>query len=421
MSQHRPWSVSAIAPDQVGYGRYRAEGSRGITRRGFLRGASLAGLAVGAPGLLSGCGVPSARQTPQSCPSADLSHAQRSLFVSNWPLYIDEKQVKQGGSRKTIYPTLVDFEKQTGIKVDYVTDVNDNASFFGIVRNQLADCEPTGRDIFVLTDFMAARVKNLGWLQPLDRSHLPNVVRNLEPNLRHPGWDRKREYSVPWQSGLTGIAYNSKLTKEVRTFEELLTRPDLRGKVSLLSEMADTMLFMLLVEGHDPESFTANQFGAAIDRLHRSVSSGQIRGFTGNEYAQDLVKGNVVACEAWSGDVLQLQFDNPNIKFVAPEEGLSLWSDNMLVPNKSEHRRNAEAFINYYYDPSVAARLAAWVNYICPVAGAQEEMTKVDASLVHNELIFPTASTLKNAHDFMALDEGVERAYQKQFAAVIGA
>ena len=176
---------------------------------------------------------------------------------------------------------------------------------------------------------------------------------------------------MPWQSGLTGIAYNAKLTKEVKSFDELLTRPDLKGKVSLLSEMHDTMLFMLLLEGADPEDFTADQFGSAIDRLKKATDAGQIRAFTGNEYAQDLVKGNIVACEAWSGDIIQLQFDNPDIKFVAPEEGLALWSDNMLVPNKSAHKANAEDLMNYYYQPEVAATLAAWVNYICPVEGAE--------------------------------------------------
>jgi len=350
-----------------------------------------------------------------------MSASQPRLNVSNWPLYIDEAKVKRNGSKVTVFPTLEKFQKRSGISVAYVADVNDNASFFGIVRNQLATCEPTGRDIFILTDYMAARVKNLGWLQKLDRAKMPNVVEHLSPQLRHPSWDRHREFSVPWQSGLTGIAYNSKLVKEVRTFDELLTRPDLKGKVSLLSEMNDTMLFMLLLEGHNPERFTPAQFDAAIERLQRSVSAGQIRAFTGNEYAQDLVKGNVLACEAWSGDVLQLQFDNPHIKFVAPEEGLSLWSDNMLVPNKATHKANAEKWMNYYYDPKVAAELAAWVNYICPVAGAQEEMTKIDPDLAENPLIFPTAELLKDAHNFMALPEGVERQYQKKFAEVTGA
>jgi spermidine/putrescine transport system substrate-binding protein len=391
------------------------------TRRGVLRGASLAGLGLGAPALLSACGTPAAKQTAESCVSKDLSSTEKTLNFSNWPLYIDEKKVKRGGKKVTVNPTLEAFEKKTGIKVDYVADVNDNSEFFGVVRNQLADCKPTGRDIMVLTDWMAARLVGLGWLQKLDPSKMPNVEANLVANLKSPGWDEKREYSVPWQSGLTGIAYNAKLTKEVRSFDELLTRPDLKGKVSLLSEMHDTMLFMLLLEGADPQDFTADEFSAAVDRLQKATDAGQIRSFTGNEYAQDLVKGNIVACEAWSGDVIQLQFDNPDIKFVAPEEGLALWSDNMLVPNKADHKANAEQLMNYYYEPEVAAQLAAWVNYICPVQGAKEAMEKIDPELAANKLIFPDERTLSNAKNFMGLDQKTEQRYQKQFAAVVGA
>ena len=349
----------------------RMMASSPVSRRGFLRGAGLAGLGLGAPSLLSACGTEAAKQTAESCVSKDLSATQKTLHFSNWPLYIDEKKIKQGGKKVTVFPSLRKFEKESGIKVEYVADVNDNSEFFGVVRNQLAACKPTGRDIMTLTDWMAARMVNLGWLQKLDKSRMPNVEANLVSTLKSPPWDKNRDYSVPWQSGLTGIAYNAKLTKEVRSFDELLTRPDLKGKVSLLSEMHDTMLFMLLLEGADPEKFTDAEFDAAIDRLQKATDAGQIRAFTGNEYAQDLVKGNVVACEAWSGDIIQLQFDNPDIKFVAPEEGLALWSDNMLVPNKAAHRKNAEDLMDFYYDPVNAATLAAWVNYICPVEGAQ--------------------------------------------------
>jgi spermidine/putrescine transport system substrate-binding protein len=392
-----------------------------MSRRGFLRGASLAGLAVGAPGLLSACGTEAAKQTTESCKTTDKSETEKTLTISNWPLYIDEKRVKEGGDKKTIYPTLEQFQEQTGITVDYTTDYNDNNEFFGIVRNQLADCQPTGRDMFMPTDWMAARMIDLGWIQKLDKSRLPNVEANLAENLRSPSWDPNRDYSAPWQSGLTGIAYNADLTGEVRSFEEMLSRSDLKGKVTLLSEMHDTMLFLLLMTGADPSDFTDDEFGAAIDRLGEAVDAGQIRAFTGNDYAQDLVKGNVVACEAWSGDVIQLQFDNPNIKFVAPEEGLSLWSDNMVVPNQGEHKANAEEWINFYYQPEVAAELAAWVNYICPVDGAQEAMTKIDPDLAENPLIFPTDELLANAYDFMGLDTKTEQKYQQMFADVIGA
>ena len=404
-------------PDEI----RRLLGRSPVSRRGFLRGAGLTGLGVGAPALLAGCGTPAAKQTATSCTSKDVSATQKTLHFSNWPLYLDEKKVKQGGKKVTVYPTLQAFQKQTGIKVDYVADVNDNSGFFGIVRNQLAACQPTGRDLMVLTDWMAARMVNLGWLQKLDKSKIPNVDAHLVSTLKSPTWDKNRDYSVPWQSGLTGIAYNAKLTKPVGSFTELLTRPDLKGKVSLLSEMHDTMLFMLLLEGADPEKFTDDQFSAAIERLKKANDSGQIRSFTGNDYAQDLAKGNIVACEAWSGDVIQLQFDNPHIKFVAPEEGVALWSDNMLIPNQSGHKANAESLMNYYYVPEVAATLAAWVNYICPVEGAKQAMEKIDSSLVDNKLIFPDAATLAGAKDFMGLDQKTEQKYQKQFATVTGA
>jgi spermidine/putrescine transport system substrate-binding protein len=409
MSRRRP----VPSPNDV----LAAAATSSISRRSFLRGVSLSALALGGGSLLAACGTEGAQQTEETCESTDKSDTEKTLAFSNWPLYMDEAE--KGG--KTVYPTLQAFEKQSGIKVDYTTDVNDNAEFFGIVRNQLAACEPTGRDLFVLTDYMAARMINLGWIQELDKSRLPNVEANLAENLRSPSWDAERNYSVPWQSGMTGIAYNAKLTGEVRTFEELVTRSDLKGKITLLSEMPDTMLFMLLLTGADPEDFTDDEYGVAIDRLDEVVQSGQVRGFTGNEYAQDLAKGNIVACEAWSGDVIQLQFEDPDIKFIAPEEGLSLWSDNMLVPNKATHKSNAEDLMDYYYRPDVAAQMAAWVNFICPVEGAKEEMTKIDSSLVDNALIFPTPELLANAYDFMALSQEKEREYQRQFASVIGA
>jgi spermidine/putrescine transport system substrate-binding protein len=392
-----------------------------LSRRTLLRGMSASALAIAGGGLLSACGTEGASQTEASCKSTDRSRTEKTLNFSNWPLYIDEANINRNGQQVTVNPTLDRFQKQSGISVEYVADVNDNHEFFGIVRNQLAACESTGRDIFVLTDYMAARMVSLGWIQELDPANIPNVEANLVDNLKSPPWDPNRRHGVPWQSGLTGIAYNADLTKEVRSFDELLTRPDLKGRISLLSEMQDTMIFLLLLVGADPEDFTDDEFGQAIDRLQQVVDAGQVRAFTGNDYAQDLVRGNVVAAEAWSGDVIQLQFDNPNIKFVAPEEGLSLWSDNMLVPNKATHKANAEQLMNYYYDPAVAAELAAWVNYICPVKGAQEEMVKIDPSLAENPLIFPDDAMLADTFDFMTLTTKQEQDYQSQFASVIGA
>ena len=410
MSQHRSGLDALMATAQT----------RGVSRRGFLRGASLSALALGSPGLLAACGTEGAKQTTESCVSKDLSSTEKTLNFSNWPEYIDVATKKVNGQKVTTLPTLEDFEKMTGIDVEYNTDVNDNAEFFAKVRNQLGACEPTGRDIFVLTDWMAARMISLGWIQELDHANLPNVDANLVENLKSPAWDPNRDHSVPWQSGLTGIAYNAKYTGEVGSMEELLTRADLKGKVSLLSEMNDTMLFMLRITGADPEKFTDEEFGVALDKLQEYVDSGQIRRFTGNDYVRDLNAGNIAACEAWSGDVILMQYDNPDIKWVVPEEGLSLWSDNMLVPNKAEHKANAEKLMDWYYDPEVAARLAAWVNYICPVEGAREAMEKIDASLVENPLIFPDAEFLSNAMAFMDLDEKTRQQYEQDFSRVIG-
>jgi spermidine/putrescine transport system substrate-binding protein len=381
------------------------------SRRTVLRGLVAASALT-----LTGCGMPGTRQDPAACRSADESGSDKRLVVSNWPLYID---VDEDDESKR--PTLEAFSEQTGIQVTYQEDVNDNNEFFGKIRNQLSTCQTIDRDIMVLTDWMAARMIRLGWVQPLQKDKLPNVEANLLPQLRGRPWDRKTEYAVPWQSGLAGIAFNGNVTKEVRTVEELLTRPDLRGKVTCLSEMRDTMGLILRARGHDPSDFTEEEFDDALNTLQAAVDSGQIRRFTGNDYAQDLAKGDIAACVAWSGDVIQLNFEDENIQFVTPESGVMLWSDNMQVPNRATHQTNAEELMNYYYEPAVAAELAAYVNYICPVVGAQDEMANIDPELAENELIFPSESTLSGAKVFMALNEAQERIFEQRFQQVIGA
>jgi spermidine/putrescine transport system substrate-binding protein len=359
--------------------------ARTIDRRNVLKAASVSALALGAADLLSGCGTAGAYVSQGECPSTDRSSSQPTLEFSNWPEYIDPPP-KNGLS------TLEKFEQKTGISVDYTPDINDNESFFAKVADQMAQCKSSGRDIFTMTDWMAGKMIELGWIQKLDKSKLPNVDANLLDSLKSPGWDPKREYSVPWQSGMTGICYNKELTDPVGSFEELLTRPDLKGKIDLLSEMRDTMLFLLLMQGDDPEDFTLDQFGAAIDRLDQAVSDGQVRRFTGNDYTEDLKGGNVVACEAWSGDIPQL--GDPKFVWVPAEEGIALWSDNMIVPNLSQHKANAEALMDFYYDPVIAAQLATWNYYFCPVKGTEDEIAQFDKSAVGNKLIFPTEEYL---------------------------
>ncbi len=385
-----------------------------LSRRGLIRGGgAVAFVGLSAAALkLPLFEVAGAQQDPAVCTAEDLSSSEKQLIISNWPQYIDPRRNENG--------TFQTFQRESGITVTYTDDVNDNAEFYAKVRNQLGSCEPIDRDMMMLTDWMAARMVGLGWIQPLDRDKVPNLHANLIDPLRERQWDPELRYHAPWQTGLTGIAYNAAKTGEVGSFEELLTRSDLRGRVTLLTEMRDTMSFLLKVTGADPRDFTDDEWGVAIERLREVVASGQVRAFTGNDYTQDLAAGNIYACEAWSGDVIQLQFENPDIKFVTPEEGLVLWSDNMLVPNLAQHTANAEAWIDYYYQPEVAARLAAWVNYICPVKGAKEAMEQVDPSLVDNELIFPSDEALAATFDFMPLDDRQTTQYEGEFADVTG-
>ncbi|MET7945796.1 spermidine/putrescine ABC transporter substrate-binding protein [Micromonospora sp. NPDC005324] len=389
---------------------------RPLSRRGLLTGTlgSAALLTMG--GSLAGCGTKGAQQTEAGCVSEDLSGTEKKLAFANWPQYMDVDETDE--SKR---PSLDEFITKTGIQVTYTEDINDNNEFFGKVQNQLAACQSTDRDIIVLTDWMAARMIRLGWIQKLDPAKIPNVQANLLPSLLNRPFDAENRISIPWQSGLAGLAYNGNVTKELRTVDELLTRPDLKGKVTALSEMRDTMGLLLGSNGHDPANFTAAQFDDALNKLKKAVDSGQIRKFTGNDYAPDLAKGDIAACIGWSGDVIQLSGEDEKVRFVAPDSGVMLYSDNMMVPNKATHRGNAEALINYYYEPAVAAKLAAYVNYICPVTGAQAEMEKIDPELAANPLIFPDEALLSKSKVFMALDEKQEKEYEGKFQQVIGA
>lgn len=386
-------------------------GDSRIGRRTILKGAAGAVFGLGSVAVLPVFGQGGKKQDPAQCRADDESARDKRLVISNWPEYLDEDDGKN-------LSTLHLFEKKTGIKVSYTDDVNDNIEFFGKVKNQLGSCQSSKRDMFMLTDWMAARMIQVGWIQELDKTKVPNLHANLIDSLAHVGWDPNREYSAPWQSGLTGIAYNKKKVKEVRTFEELLTRPDLRGRISLLTEMRDTMGLIMLIDGTDPSRFTQAQWDKALERLRKARHDGQVRAFTGNEYIQDLAAGNVVACEAWSGDVANA--GNDDLVFVPPEEGMMIWADNMLIPNLATHTANAERWIDYYYDPEVAAKLADYNQYICPVKGAQQAMEKIDPDNVDNELIFPTEKTLSVTHSFMALSEDQIRSYEGDFADVTG-
>lgn len=383
----------------------------GVDRRTVLKGVGgLAALAVSGFALTK-FDTPDREQDPATCRAEDVSETDKRLVFSNWPEYIDEDD-------GDYVSTLTQFERDTGISVQYTADVNDNNEFFAKVANQLGSCSSSKRDLFALTDWMAARMIQVGWIQKLNAENVPNLHANIIDSLKAPEWDKTRDFSAPWQSGLTGIAYNKAKVGEIKSFSELLTRDDLKGRISLLTEMRDTMGFLLMIVGAEPDNFTDAQWQQAIELLRKARGDGQVRSFTGNEYVQDLASGNILACEAWSGDIANA--GDENLVWIPPEEGIMIWADNMLVPNLATHQLNAERWINYYYEPEVAAKLAAYNSYICPVKGAQEAMEQVDPEQVDNDLIFPSEETLARTSRFMALDEAQMRTYEGDFADVTG-
>jgi spermidine/putrescine transport system substrate-binding protein len=384
-----------------------------LNRRTFMGRAGASGLTLsGLSTLLAACGsikgtaVGGGEET-----AAITTHAKTALTaltISNWPLYID-KSVNKSFVRKF---GVQDFK--------YHEDVNDNDEFFGKVQQPLAQGKSIGRDIMVLTDWMAARTLRLGYLDPLDKRNIPNA-KNLQPALQIPPWDPNRAFSLPWQSGMTGIGYNPKKTgREIKSFKDLFD-PKFKGRVSFFTDPRDAANFILLKNGIKPENATIDQVLAAIEELDKANRSGQIRRFTGNDYTADLTKGNLWLCQAYSGDIIQLQADNPDLRFVIPEEGATLWSDNMLIPRHAEHPYAAEVYMNYVYDPEVAAKIAAYVNYVTPVVGAQEVLAKTDRKLAANPLIFPDAETLAKLHPFPVLDEKEERQMNEAMQQVVGA
>lgn len=387
-----------------------------LGRRSVLRGAGVLGAAAFGSALFAGCGTKGAGKQESEQAGKDYSEDEQEVVFSNWPFYMD---VDPKDEKK--HPTLDDFTKASSITVTYTEDINDNDQFFGKIRADLAAGNDIKRDILVLTDWMATRLIRLKWAQKIDHTNVPNL-RNLSSALQNVEWDPQRDYTIPWQSGITGIAYNEKAVgKPVTTVQQLFTDPALKGRVTALTEMRDTIGLLLRQAGKSPDNFTDSDFDTAVGTLEDAVKSGQIRKFTGNDYGSDLAAGNIAACVAWSGDVVQLQADNPAIKFVVPEPGGLLWSDNALIPNKARHKTNAERLLNYYYDPKIAAKLAAEVNYVCPVEGAQEEMKALDPALATNELIFPTEATKSRLSVFKGLDEKTERAYNDAYQKVIGA
>ncbi|MER6344247.1 ABC transporter substrate-binding protein [Streptomyces sp. NPDC001595] len=414
MEQYEP---DRLSPAQVAAMRRSFRGGRAaLSRRSLLRASAGGALAVGGLGALSACGIPPAAKT-SGVSSEDHSAKEKTVSFSNWTEYMDVDESEKH------HPTLDAFKKRTGITVEYTEDINDNVEFFGKIKPQLAAGQATGRDLICVTDWLAARLIRFGWVQKLDPSNLPTAYANLSQQFRSPDWDPGRAYSYPWTGISTVIAYNKKALDgvEVTSISDLLDNPKLKGRVGFLSEMRDSVGMTLLDMGKDPGKFTDDDFDAAIARMQKAVDKGQIRRFTGNDYTSDLTKGDLAACVAWAGDVVQLKADSPDVDFVIPDSGYMTSTDNLLVPNKARHKTNAERLIDYYYEPGPAAQLAAYINYVCPVDGVKDELAKLDEDAANNPLILPDKAMAAKSRAFRSLSSKEETAYEEKFAKLTGA
>ena len=386
-----------------------------VTRR-----TALAGLGASATALtLAACAPAAAKK--ELTPAKDLSATEKSIIWHNWSLYMDEDD---SGN----HPTLQKFEAQTGIKVEYKVEIDDNDTYFSKVQKQLAQGQDIGADVACPTEWMAAKWIQSGFVQKYDAANIPNKV-NLAPAYLGAAHDPNRDYSMPYQGILAGITYNKveykKATgKDSPTSLEDLWNPALKGRVGVLSEMRDTIGLILMAKGIDitsESSLTEDAFMNAIDFFAGKVSDGQIARIKGNSYSEDLENGDTIAAIAWSGDTVQLNLSAETEKygFFIPESGTTISADSFVVPMGATHKANVEELINYYYDPKVAAELAAWVNYVTPVVGAKEEAMKIDPALAENQLIFPSEEFLKNTHGFRALSAEESVKFSQAFQDVL--
>jgi spermidine/putrescine transport system substrate-binding protein len=399
--------------------------SRLSRRQFFLRSGALGAAGLSLPAWLAACGDDDDASTdtggPASTPAAGTSPATApagggdgSLFFENWPAYIDPTEEGATG-------TVDRFTAATGIGMRYTEAYNDNTSYFATIQPVLGRGDTIEPDIIAPTSWMAGRLINLGWVDSLPLDQIPNAA-NLRPDLQMPAWDPTGEFSLPWQTGFAGVAYNIDVTGRELTSVEDLFDPEFAGKIGMNTEMRDTIGLILLGLGVDITTIaTFDDAAAAFDKLEAAKNDGQIRSFHGNDYFDDLSTGNFAATVGWSGDVAQLQLDNPAVRFAFPEEGVTSWADTMVMPKGAANRDAAAAWMNFVYDPVEAAQITAWVQYVSPVAGVREELEKIDPDLANNPLVFPDEATLAKAKGFANLSDEVEAEFDAAFSRIVGA
>jgi spermidine/putrescine transport system substrate-binding protein len=397
-----------------------------MTRRQLLlRAGALGAAGMSLPAILAACGSDSdsdsgaAGTTPATSPGTTAGGGGGGggggeLFFENWPAYIDPTEDGLTG-------TVDRFMEATGIDMRYTEAYNDNNEYFAKIQPILGRGETIDPDIIAPTGWMAGRLLTLGWLDKLPLDQVPNAA-NLRADLQNAAWDPTGEYSLPWQTGFAGIAYNIDVTGRELTSVDDLFDPEFAGKVGALTEMRDTIGLLLMAEGIDISTLTTFEEAApAFDRLEKAKSDGQIRRFHGNDYFDDLSNGNFAATIGWSGDVASLARDNPAVRFVFPETGATAWADTMVMPKGAANVDAAAQWMNFVYDPVQAAQIAAWVGYVSPVEGVRAELEKLDPALAEDPLLFPDEATLAQTQTFAQLPDDVEAEYDAAFSSITGA
>jgi len=344
-------------------------------------------------------------------------------MFANWPAYIDlagkagEEGVYEAGSS----PTLEEFQKQYGVEVDYQEKIGDNATFVETIKPALVGGLATGWDLMVLTDWMASKIVTNGWAEKIDPANVPNAIANVADSLKGYPWDPNMEYHFPWQSGMTGVGYNAKTLTDNNIAEptkiaDLWNIP--ADKVTFLTEARDTFGLALLKLGIDPnpETVTSDDLQKVADDIQPLVDKG-LR-FTGNEYLQDFAQKKVWAAFVWSGDLASSGGEDD--RFIVPDEGVLIWTDNIMIPKGAANKYTAELMIDYVYDPKVAARIADYIFYVSPVKGAAEEIKAIDPDAATNPLLFPDADTVGKQHSFQALSDEQESTMNDLFATLSG-
>ncbi len=410
-----------------------------LTRRRFLQGSAAAGFAA----FLAACtgtktGSSAGPSTPAESGAAPSASAPASvepsvaptpkvvtgpLKFANWPAYIDlaGKAGDEGVYAPGSSPSLEEFKKQFKVDVDYEEKIGDNSAFVETIKPALVGGLPTGWDLMVLTDWMASKIVANNWAEKIDQTNVPNCSANLRDALKNSSWDPNQDYHYPWQSGMTGVGFNAKTLKanniaEPTKIADLWNIP--ADKVTFLSEARDTFGLVLLKLGvnADGATVTPEQLQQASDAIQPLVDGG-LR-FTGNEYLQDFGQKKVWAAFVWSGDLASS--GGPDDKFIFPEEGTLIWTDNMLIPKGAANKYTAELMMNYVYDPKVAAQLEAYIYYVSPVKGADAELKKLDASTEGNPLLFPPADVIAKQHNFQALSDANEKILNDLYSKLSG-